>query len=415
MKRAFAFFMAAILLALTVMALAGCGADDDDTQPICLALVVGRHQKTKNINTADPTLVSLLERVVRSCGQVSFIVSDGMPQDTLVATQVERPSNYGQLSSSQQERYIQKQIATLQGILQAQVAKTPEVNTLAALGTAARALSISPEGSERHLYVMDTGVSTTGALKFQHPSILESEPEAIVDYLDALDAIPDLSNVDSLNWSGFMDCSSKQEVPTHYHKWFTAIWKGILEKAGSPEATFLGTPVKGDIDETDLPAVSPVTFPAAADGPAPKPQGAISIPESQLEFVPDSAEYRAPEQAIAVLQPIAAFLAQGSHTLVIAGTTASGDAQTCYELSLRRAQRVAATLQELGVDAARFEIYGLGHDDYFCIADRNPDGSYHEMATQNRRVFIYDADSEEYRQEIQEVRSRGEQYAEIYG
>ena len=105
--------------------------------------------------------------------------------------------------------------------------------------------------------------------------------------------------------------------------------------------------------------------------------------------MPNKSEFRDPDLAMQVLQPIASTLIDNPMiNIVLAGCTA-GDKQTAwdFELSLARAEAVKAVLCELGIDGERIICKGLGCENYWHIPDVGVEGP---LAAQNRRVVILD-------------------------
>ena len=75
----------------------------------------------------------------------------------------------------------------VQGRIAALRPKTPEADVLGALGEAAR---ITPDGT---IVLIDSGLQTTGQIRFQDPGTFGADPNEFVAYLQAQQLMPALS------------------------------------------------------------------------------------------------------------------------------------------------------------------------------------------------------------------------------
>ena len=124
----------------------------------------------------------------------------------------------------------------------------------------------------------------------------------------------------------------------------------------------------------------------------------VTLSQNSVTFIPDTAELADPSAAKEALSPTAETLTQHSdiQVLIVGQTATVGQADSCRQLSLERAQCVAGILQQLGVDAAQINCIGLGYDPSpLRVQDIAPDGStlVEEQAMQNRVVHILDANT----------------------
>ena len=104
-------------------------------------------------------------------------------------------------------------------------------------------------------------------------------------------------------------------------------------------------------------------------------------------FIPDEAEYKDLEAAALTLEPVAEYMKQNKDvSILLAGTTAGDvNSETAIELSRARAATVKDTLINLGVDAERILVVGLGCENPWHIKGLGYDGL---GAEQNRRVIV---------------------------
>ena len=100
-----------------------------------------------------------------------------------------------------------------------------------------------------------------------------------------------------------------------------------------------------------------------------------------------------PATAKEVLEPIAEILIANEDLTVLLCGCVAGDGTTDYgrDLSLRRAEAVKQTLMELSVPEDQLLVIGLGTNNPWHIKGVGYDG---ELAAQNRRVVLLNAESE---------------------
>ena len=134
----------------------------------------------------------------------------------------------------------------------------------------------------------------------------------------------------------------------------------------------------------------------------------FEINETQVRFIANKAEFLRPDEAKAVLAPVAEkILAHPEATILLAGTTATvGKQEGCAELSRRRAEAVKELLvTEFGVPEGQLITVGLGYEDDPFVRGRDRDGSGNFVETEaakNRRVVVVNADTEVAKQIIGE-------------
>ena len=126
----------------------------------------------------------------------------------------------------------------------------------------------------------------------------------------------------------------------------------------------------------------------------------VFLRESQVCFVSDSDAFVDPDAATQTVKPIAEYM-QGNPDirLLLVGTTA-GDGVNDYSLALSsdRAAAVKALLVSLGVGDSRIQTVGMGSSDPWHIANAGLQG---DLAAQNRKVVLINADSDTAREILQ--------------
>lgn len=124
----------------------------------------------------------------------------------------------------------------------------------------------------------------------------------------------------------------------------------------------------------------------------------FEINETQVQFVPNKAEFLDEAKAKEVLKPVAeAILAAPDHSVMIAGTTATfGDQASSVTLSGARAEAVKKLLTDTyNVPESQIETVGLGYelDPFERGKDVDANGNFVESeAVKNRRVVVLDLD-----------------------
>lgn len=134
----------------------------------------------------------------------------------------------------------------------------------------------------------------------------------------------------------------------------------------------------------------------------------ISFDEKQLAFRPDSVELKDPETALQTLDYVLAYMSeQKDFDLLILGTTSSyGDNEEESRIfSEKRAASIMKLLAANGVDQNHLFCLGCGYSvSELFTPDRNEDGSLNEaLASQNRRVYLLDRNSDTAKQILQQM------------
>lgn len=372
------------LAVLTVILLTGCG-ENDTPKKVNAAIVIGTHANGGGVPVYSEELVDSVRSVCLTYGHISIVSSEGSPA-VIGDYDIPEPAKDG-LSEAKLQHIAEEYVGQFLSMIANHAATSEEVDTIEAITLAARTLT-GIEG-EKYLIVCDSGLSTAGYLNFSTSNILHSSPEAVKEELTAKNAIPALDGVNVV-WIGLGDVSLPQETLSAKEKDnLRAIWQGILEAAGTSSVTFSSAlPVQA---KEGLPHVTPVPVEGVHSVSVfPEP---VTLDDTQVGFIGDTAQYRDPEQAIEALTPVAEALSMAPEAkILIIGTTATGDETFCQQLSEDRCAAVKATLLELGVDDAQMQTIGLGFHDPWHVEDCNEDGSLIEsLAVRNRKVLIMDA------------------------
>jgi outer membrane protein OmpA-like peptidoglycan-associated protein len=348
-------------------------------------MVVGAHANAPRA-ASYPQLNELLTQACETRGYVAIVTVEGAPQvfdgaGAIVGSDAPTVRVRAEENASW--------VAGLNELVTTQAkATSPEVDTLEALRLAARALSAAPAGQQR-IVVMDSGLSTTGALDFTLEDMLYAMPEDVAEYMAGIEALVPFGSSVQLEWYGLGDVAAPQEPLTNRQRAnLKEIWTAVINASGA-QVNFHDDPPSGQADR-GLPAVSVVEI-----TPEPQPQvisanAPIFLDESMLHFEPDSATFIEPAEAYAVLEPYAQQLIQNPQLWVhIIGTTAECDETYAQMLSGIRATAVFDALVSMGVPAEQLTAEGQGWFDEWHVPEVDKDGVYHpEIAAQNRKVVL---------------------------
>ena len=398
------FAVPVLIIAALAASLTGCGTGAVDSSaaavPVAVSILIGNHVCSKKLNIISDPVQEAVSGAVSTFGYISVINVDGEP-DILIEGSCDIDERYKDADPQKLAQDASARTMAILTELQEACANSPEVDTLAALRLAVRSFASAPADSERVIVVLDTGLSTTGLCDFTN-NLLAGEPEVIAEALYEQEAIPDLTSVRVI-WQQMADVAPPQEsLSPRQANQLKAIWQAIIEKGGGTFVAYDTPPSEGEPD-SDLPPVSPVELTAEEPivfEPEAVKAGTVTfdepvfLPEGQLQFVADSVELLDPEAAGALIAPIAEYMqANPDFTLLLIGTTAGDNtSEYGFALSAGRAETVKNVLVRLGVGEDRIITRGLGGTDPWHIYNAGTQG---ELAAQNRKVVLLDAESEE--------------------
>lgn len=381
-------FYLLILMAL-VLCSSLCGCDNGGDDPVDVALVWGPTSNSKVIPVSTEGLSDTLYISCRTYGSVSVIIPQG--EAVCVADLSINPPTKEGLSEAKLNALAQEQVRQIKELLATTVATGEEKDVLEAISLAARTLADGEDHAKR-LVVMDTGLNTAGLLDFAHGNLLNANPEQILQALQDVKGVPDLTGVD-VTWFFLGDTAAPQQELTPAQKaHLQAIWEAIL-LAGNATSVEFSAALPGTEGYMGLPAVSTVAVSEEKiifNEP-------LQLDAQKVSFVGDSDQYIDPALAMEALEPVAMTLKIHPNVKVLlVGTTATGRQESCQKLSEARASAVKETLMSLGVNENQLEVMGLGCEDPWHVPDLT-DGRLNENAAQNRKVLVLNAESEEAR------------------
>ena len=387
MKKQNRFISAVLLFVLICMLFTGC---TPSAEPIHLTLVAARqsNQPAPSLNLIDDAL----KAVASSFGSVSFIRLDGKPSqvDTLTI-----PSQK-LMSKKQLDRIASDQVAQMQAEASQIVALERESDLLSALRLAGRLAEKKP-GQTNELIVFSNGINTVAPLDMSTCILQNLDIYSVIEELQAQQAIPDLSGYNTVKIYQIGETRAPQDALTPADiTALKALWRGILLAGGLTEEQieFPDDPPVETTEEMDLPPVKTVTVLQPENGI--KKGLNQTFDEETLAFVPNTATLADPAAAKEALQPlVSVFQSSPSTTALVVGQTATwGEAESCRELSQRRAETIVALLAELGVSPAQLTAIGTGYDPQNPLHTNDLDDNgalMEEKAKKNRAVTVLDS------------------------
>ncbi len=365
----------AVALVLGSVLVAGCGGAGGDGEPGALALIVGAHS-----NMVAPSLITAVRDEIDTASDLgspaTVVVPDGTPTASApleLATPNDNPL------------YKQDQVNQLNALIDSTRADSPEVDLLSAIALAAR--SVTDTVGPQTIIVIDSGLQTTGALRFQDQdgALLDANPNEVVDLLRRTQQLPDLTGI-RVVFTGLGDTAPPQQtLPQPARAVLVDLWKTIAEAAGGT-AEIKEAPLPNTRKLDGLPPVTVVPVAVRSIGPVPS---VTVLRDGTVGFLPDQAVFRDPSAASAVLSDYARVIQNGKQARLTGTTASAGAEEGRLALSRDRANAVRDLLISLGAPADRIEARGLGSDFPGYVPDRDAQGNLDPLrAAQNRQVII---------------------------
>ena len=345
-----------------------------------VAVVMGERQNSVALSAGD--LRGLVERLVAEGAELRVVVCDGRPALSGEARLVVSGPN-----GLYRTRSAAREVALAMGLLLDAKASVPEADTLGAIALAGRAVITHP--GPRRVVVIDSGLSTLGALEFQD-GVLSDTPRQVVAFLKSTDELPDLHGI-GVTWYGLGQVSGRQAPPTTaVLRRLSAIWVAVLRASGAAKVHIVQTPLVPGRPDPHLPPVALVSIPEVAHLVG-HTASTMSVPLSaqEVDFVPGEAVYLDPLQAQAVLAAVAHEIVAGHYTKVrLTGTAALAGWQA---LSQARADAVERTLVADGVPASSISAVGVGERFAGFVPDVSASGVLEPVQAEEDRLVIVTA------------------------
>ncbi len=352
-----------------VAGLSGCGGGASAAvEPTgALSVVVGARSNVPP-PAVDGRAASAVDMAAAQQSEFSLVVADGAP--------FAQPTDIGRVGDGDR--------TAIEELLGAAQARTPEVDLLAAMGLAAEQLAGST--GPRTMVVLDSGLSTAGALDFTTSGLIDAHPQEVADALRDAGQLPDLTGI-SVVFHGLGRTAAPQaELDAIRRSQLGAIWTEVALEAGASTVHVEQGAAVETAAATSLPPVSTVD-----PGPGFVCSGeTMTISGGPFAYQPNSDQFIDPPTTMAVLRGIAEQLRDRNITATLFGTTASvGEPADQVRFSDERAQAVADVLIELQVPIPQLHVEGLGSDFPGFVADRDAQGRLLPAAAAlNRTVMV---------------------------
>jgi len=330
---------------------------------------------------ATPSVAAVLKHAVDKQEYVAIFDTDGSPSKVDDLRLTSRAAN----PKARAEEISTQMTLLTNGILKSQ-ANAPEADPLGALDAAAR--SVHAQGPHGTVVLVDSGLQTAGALRYQSERLLLASGHDLVAYLRSTGELPDLRGL-TVVLSGLGDTGRPQkrlDIATRNR--LVEQWSAIA-KAGGATCVDVDSQPLTEPTAADLPHVTTVAVPKPA-----RPKLDLSRPvalrEDSVGFEDNSAELRDAALARRDLEAIAEQIIRGRHHVSLIGTTATaGTEQGRHTLSLKRARTVKRLLVSLGVPAGHISTRGVGIHYPAHVRDLDSHGNLvPEAAVRNRAVFV---------------------------
>lgn len=398
MKKKSIFIIVCLVLSMVVK-LTGCNAgtsEGETSGPAAVCFAIAPTANAQGLNLNSQRIQDITYDTILNYGYISVVAIDGNPE-VVHHKSYDIEEQYKKASDTKLEGDARTKASNLIAAMQNVAVNDVEVDYLAGVRTAVRSLASLEGYDSKTVIVVGTGLSTAGTLNFQN-NLLSADPEDIVDQLEEKNEIPDMTGI-TVIWQQMGDVAEpQQELSQTQVDKLWKIWEGIVERGNGtfePDYT-MADPVKDDkqspeVSVVKLPPETPIQYDAEDFGKGSDAlKTSIVLPEGQVTFIADKAEYAHPEEVAKALKPIADYLIQYQEVnVLLVGTTAGDqDSDNTFRLSEDRAAAVRNTLIQLGVDENRIVAVGLGCSDPWHIMGAGYEGS---LASKNRKVVLMDA------------------------
>ncbi len=369
------------VVTLTAAGLAGCAAGADASEAEwptgALAIVVGAHA-----NMPLPALTgyaaALRDRAVTQQSFFSVVVADGAP---FVSESGPLAVDNDTAAGRDQQRRSNRQRVDV-AVAEAR-ARTPQSDLLTALQVAET--SIDPQPGPHTIVVVDSGLSTTGALDLTTPDMLDAVPQEVADTLGKARQLPSLGGATVLFTGLGTTADPQQPLNAVRHAQLDALWTTVARTAGAASVQTESSPIAG-APPADLPPVTPVPLPRGYTCAG----RTMTIVGGDLAFEHDEDRFLDPEAAQAVFRQIATQMKDGQVSALLHGMSA--DVLGVDErriLSYLQAQAIANIWLDEGVPQQQLTVVGLGSNFPEFVPDRDAQGNLiPAAAAANRKIEI---------------------------
>ena len=384
-KKIYNSIVMCIFMVTLSLSLAGCGRKKQDQEPVALAIVTLNGANMPSVSTDD--IDGYVKEAAGADGsQVSVVIADG---DTHLAGDTIRFGERISKNKPHWKKEFEERCGEVYTALSTE-ASSGQTDLIGGIDTACRQLHAS--GLKRQiLVIIHSGITTTAPFAMQDYDLERIDVASVVEELDAMNAVSDLSQVQAVEWFYICDTQGKQQpLNSVQAKAVRQFWTLYFRQSGfEGEVEFhTNVPANGEVEgapevavvETDEQVVSPARLPDKEE--------AVSLDNTIVSFAPDSYEVADEEEAKRGLSERAEGLcAAPEKAVVLAGSTADvpgSTAESSCAFGLKRAQKIKELLVSMGVDQEQVQVIGIGNIRTSIRSD---------VDEENRTVWLTDADS----------------------
>lgn len=265
------------------------------------------------------------------------------------------------------------------------------IDLLSSLNNAANDLRANAGDGNSSLVmcVIASGINDTGLLRTTQ-DLLDADASSIASQLKNLNAIADFSNI-TVHFYGLGQTTGNQSIPASAQAKLQTLYTSVVEAAGG--VACIESDVLSPLNcDDELPEVAVVDFEEDALSIPHLERGEsaqVTLDETKLAFLGDSAEFANRDQATDTLSALAEAIVENGYAARIEGFTATSpewNHDDLVELSQARADAVRDELVSLGVSPASIEkVAGQGDKDATSMLS----GTFDEAAAKaDRKVVV---------------------------
>lgn len=250
-KRVITIILVLVMCVCTSVCLSACSfeEDDADVQGVSLVIIAGRHANanmysSKDIRNVIENLVSQSFSITKgssgkfeTSADISVIVSDSVPEITPIVDDSgsELEMSFSKNTKKSSLNDVEKTTKKIVEFLYSDNLKADdkEVDLFAALSEAKKILD-SKQSKDKHILVLDTGITTAGLFNM---NLIDIQQEKLEDVINAIpkEAFPDLTGIkvtfENLGNVGGQQMDMRDD--NIFSKRLEELWDTLLEKCGA--------------------------------------------------------------------------------------------------------------------------------------------------------------------------------------
>lgn len=373
----------AATLVLLALACTGCSKGHDAAEPVNIAFVLGVADDETVINTGIEELAALPAQPGTT---YAFISPESSP------TTIGEPGVIADLTdrgytSHMMTRVHESMKDDIADKLSSYVPSTSQIDMAGAISLAVRTINANKLADRQNILVIYCGgKSTSGLINMLETPVYQMDIEASAKAI-AAKMNCSMADIDELVWYCLGDFGPKQsklndteksKLEDFYTQLFVALGmdaEHINFKEDLPSTeyySFPDTPVSAmEIEGVssglkEMVILKKEIFEEEPESVLEKP---IVITEGQVNYLPDSDQFKDPEAAALALQPLVDYLVAHEDQHILVYSTTAGDSDTDYSqrLAAQRSARIATLIAEAGVEDERITVVAVkkSEDPYF--------------------------------------------------